>query len=131
MVRKIGCKMNAKKLVPIAAVAGLLLTMGGIGASAANADNSVSYTTGGHTRVSSYYNTSSNNLSVTDNYSDGYGGRSLWSRTDGASGHLDNDTGAGTTTYLGIGGSGSVKFDACTKNGATTVACSGNVSATA
>lgn len=104
----------------------LLLT--GIGV-AANADNSVGVSS--NAVIVSYY-TANDTLSVLDNKSDGYGGRSLWNRTsDGWNGNLDNDKGAGHTTTRTIGGTGNVNFNACRKQGATTINCSGYVSSAA
>jgi hypothetical protein len=116
--------MKIRNLVTATAAVTILLLGGG--AAAANASNSVTYASA----VTAAYNSAntSNKLSVYDAKSDGYGGRSLYELSNGGTGNLDNDQGFGTTTEKTIGGTGTIKFKACTKNGAATVGCSGQVS---
>lgn len=120
--------MKKGSLVAAALGAGLLLSA--VGAGAVSADNSVTGTYGGLTRITVSYASSGNVLSVTDIRNDGYGGRSFWSTSPaGLTGIKDNSSGNGTTTTTEIpGSSGTVAFNSCVKNGSTTIACTSNVS---
>lgn len=119
--------MKRTHIVAASIAAGTLLSTLGIGA--AHADNAVTGSYGGLTRITVSYTSSNNTLSVSDIREDGYGGRSGWSTSGGASGIKDNSNGNGTTTSTVIpGSSGTVVFNACVKNNSTTIACTSNVS---
>lgn len=66
-------------------------------------------------------------IKVKDLRADGYGGRSYWSTNTGYSGILSNSGGSGTTVSSSLPNNSSVKYNACIKDGSTTVACSGKV----
>ncbi|WP_263121237.1 hypothetical protein [Cellulomonas sp. RIT-PI-Y] len=123
--------MQKKKRLAAAAVVGLSLALSGVGVGVAQADNSVTGSYGGLTRITVSYTSSSNTLAVRDIREDGYGGRSIWSTSGGSTGVKDNSNGNGTTTTTTIpGSSGTIAFNACVKNNSTTIACTGYVSST-
>jgi hypothetical protein len=123
--------MRKSKRFAAVAVVGLSMALSGIGMSVAEADNAVTGSYGGLTRITVSYTSSSNRLAVRDIREDGYGGRSIWSTSGGSTGVKDNSNGNGTTTTTTIpGSSGTVYFNACVKNNSTTVACTANVSST-
>lgn len=66
-------------------------------------------------------------IKVKDLRADGYGGRSYWSTNTGYSGIVSNSGGSGATVTSSLPSNSWVKYNACIKDGSTTVACSAKV----
>lgn len=66
-------------------------------------------------------------IKVKDLKADGYGGRSYWSTNTGYSGIVSNSGGSGATVSSSLPNNSWVKYNACIKDGSTTIACSGKV----
>jgi hypothetical protein len=99
----------------------LLATLGGVVQAQA-----LTSSVGGVVRATASYNSTVNVLSLTDNVVDGYGARSHWSTSGGFQGIFDNVSGGGTTKTKSIPGSfGTFRFNVCSKDGNTELACSG------
>lgn len=121
--------MNKQRGVLIAGAIAAAAVLTICGATTANA-SSVTYFNGGFSRTVSTYSSSLHRLSVYDSRSDGWGSLSQWNTVGPASGgSLVNTSGFGTTAtqnFANIGGQ--IVYNACAKNGATIVGCSGVVS---
>lgn len=66
---------------------------------------------------------------VSDYAADGFGARSKYSHSSGIKGNVDNSNGAHTTVSTTLPKlRGRYTFNACLKDGSTTVRCSANVS---
>ena len=119
--------MTKKRLV-VGAVAVALLTLAG-GGGAAQA-SSVEYFNGGVSRTISTYSPTLHRLSVYDSASDGWGNFSNYAfEIGGGTGTVTNTGGWKSTaskTFIPLGGH--VYYNACAKNGATTIGCTTAIS---
>lgn len=121
-----------KKLALFITAAAAVALAAGAGAPAAVADGVVS--TGGCcliTYATATYTTSTNVLTIKDNWNgDGYGVRSSYSIDGGSSGSISNVGGSNQTTTKTLTATGGpyINFNACTKNNSTglNVQCSPN-----
>ncbi|MBW9111300.1 hypothetical protein [Microbacterium ureisolvens] len=113
------------------AIAGaIVVTVGLIAgpAVAANADASATYTYSSVLRASSYWNASTDTMSTTDHYNDGWGSRIKWNlEGNTTNSQLDNIKGAGQTESQGLWVLPSWRFrvQACSINNGTQVGCGG------
>lgn len=89
------------------------------------------YSNGGHLRSTSYFTSNSpRHISSADNYADGWGAYAEWyipARNVGST--CTNTSGAGTTVRCAIYTDSklTIQFDACSKDGAISIGCSGTV----
>lgn len=116
--------MTKKRLMAGAAVAGVLLSVvGGVGSAQA-----IIFGQFGINRISAVHNASTHQLAIKDLYSDGWGGYSdyVTANNAGVSGTAYNTNGYNTTTYTNIPNfGGQIYYNACAKDGSTSIGCSG------
>lgn len=114
----------AKSATVLAVALGLVFA----GPVAAMADASATYTSGGTSRATSYWNASTDTMSTTDRTNDGWGSRVRWNLSGNTSSqYRDNTNGAGTTVSFGVWVLPGWQFrvKACSVNNGAELGCSG------
>lgn len=121
--------MKKKLALFLTTAAAAVALSAGAGAPAAVADGSISLNGCCFiTYATATYTTSTNKLSIKDNWNgDGYGVRTNYSIDNAFSGTLNNTGGANQTVSIWLSGAGgpNINFNACTKNNSSgvSVAC--------
>ncbi|MGD2203962.1 hypothetical protein [Microbacterium maritypicum] len=120
---KLSTKKRWAKFAAATAVSAALIVTPSV---AAMADATATYTTGGQARATAYWNASSDTMSSTDRYNDGWGSRTAYNlRGNTSNQYVDNIKGAGTTESrtLWVLPGWEFRVQACSINNGTQLGC--------
>ncbi|WP_056414738.1 hypothetical protein [Microbacterium sp. Root553] len=121
---KLSTKKRWAKFAAATAVSAALIVAPSV---AAMADAQATYSSGGQPRATGYWNASTDTISSTDRYNDGWGSRTWWNlRGNTSSNNIDNTKGAGQTESRPVWVLPGWEFrvQACSINNGTSLGCS-------